>query len=88
MTAQARRARLPLKIRRKIQTAVRYFVFISLSYVVLSEGYRNMNLFLQHRDVMKAYGFWEQGTIEHWNGKKITVQSTTTKQNKQFYFHS
>ena len=40
MTAQARRARLPPTIRRKIQKAVRYFVFVGLSYVVLYEGYR------------------------------------------------
>ena len=36
----AHRARLPLQIRRKLQTFVRYFVLFSLSMVVLIEGYR------------------------------------------------
>ena len=36
----AHRARLPLQIRRKLQTFVRYFVLFSLTVVVLIEGYR------------------------------------------------
>ena len=36
----AHRARLPLQIRRKLQTFVRYFVLFALTMVVLIEGYR------------------------------------------------
>ena len=39
-TMAAHRARLPLQIRRKLQTFVRYFVLFSLTVVVLIEGYR------------------------------------------------
>ena len=53
----AHRARLPPNIRRKIQRAVRKFVFCGLTYVVLLEGYKNITLFLRYGDVTKYYGF-------------------------------
>ena len=53
----AHRARLPVDIRRKIQRYVRYFVFFALTYVTLSEAFRNIYMFINQGDVMKYYGF-------------------------------
>ena len=52
-----RRARLPLVVRRKIQRAVRNFVFFGIAYMTVYHAYVTLTEYRKVGDRMKMFGF-------------------------------
>ena len=53
-----RRAKLPLALRRKVQTFFRYFAFVGITVVTLWQFYLTYSEFRKvNGNVMKAFGF-------------------------------
>ena len=53
-----RRAKLPVEVRRKVQTFFRYFAFVGITIVTLWQFYMTFNEYKKvNGNVMKSFGF-------------------------------